>query len=265
MSYEIVKSIAIKKGKVFSRMSSNNVYPRDFTSQQHNYLTQILEEKGLIYLYTFLVEGGLEGSLEFKKNGNKIVRQLNFVVNDLYKDKYYQSKNNAENELSRKIWSSEDGSKEKEAYKKEYDKNRLELKNYIQLKVREYFDTKIKIPSSIKRELDNVLEMYEEDLENDESDVFSGTQDSYANEMLLQNIYDVLSKENVEKIMSLNNNLYILLDLDFSNKSYNELINDITDKLEEKIENNIEHLSSFIRVIQDQDKELEESNEYSIS
>lgn len=264
MSYEIVKSIAIKKGKVFTRMSSNNVYPKDFTSQEHKYLTQILEEKGLIYLYTFLVEGGLEGSLDFKENGNKIVRQLNFVVNDLYNDKHYQNKNNTDRELSRKIWGTKEGSKEREVYEKEFEKNKLELNDYIKLKVREYFEPKIKIPYSIKRELDNIIEMYQEDLENEESDVFSGTQDSYANEMLLQNIYDVLSKENIEKIMALNHNLYIVLDLNYINKSYNDVLNEITEKLVKKIEYHIENLEKFINVIKDEN-EMEEINECSIS
>ena len=249
MSYEIVKSITIKKGKVFARMSSNNVYPRDFRSREHKHLTQILTEEGLMGLYTFLVEGGVEGSIDFNENVNKIVKQLNYVVKNLYNDKQFQNKTNKEKEIIQKIWSAKDGSKEK-----------LELNEYIELKVKECFDTKIKIPISIKKELDNVLEMYEENLENDENDIFSGTQDSYANEMLAQNIYDVLNKENVEKIMSLNNNLYILLELDFANKSYNEVLEDITEKLAEKIEINIENLSKFINVVQEE-KEVEQSIE----
>ena len=260
MSYDIVKSITIKKGKVFARMSSNNVYPRDFKSKEHKHLTHILTEEGLIGLYTFLVEGGVEGAIDFNENGNKIVKQLNYVVKNLYNDKQFQNKSNKEKGIIQKIWSAKDGSKEKELLEKELEKNKLEINEYIELKVKECFDTKIKIPISIKKELDNVLEMYEENLESDEEDIFSGTQDSYANEMLEQNIYDVLSKENVEKIMSLNNNLYILLELDFANKSYNEVLEDITEKLAEKIEINIENLSKFINVIQEE-KELEQSIE----
>ena len=35
MSYEIVKSIVIKQDKVYSRMESNNVYPKDFISVEN--------------------------------------------------------------------------------------------------------------------------------------------------------------------------------------------------------------------------------------
>lgn len=45
MSYEIVKSIVIKEDKVFTRMESNNVFPKDFLSVENIGLTQIYNEK----------------------------------------------------------------------------------------------------------------------------------------------------------------------------------------------------------------------------
>ena len=126
------------------------------------------------------------------------------------------------------------------------------------MKVREFFNPKLIIPLSVKRELDNVLEMYEENMENDDQDIFSGTEDSYANEMLGQDLYDVLSKKNVEQIMSLNNNMYTLLDIDFRNKSYEEIVEQITDKLYDKLMDSINNLDEIIEV---KDVELEEVEE----
>ena len=99
--------------------------------------------------------------------------------------------------------------------------------------------------------------MYEENLENDDGDIFSGTEDSYASEMLSQDIYEVLSKENVEKIMELNNNMYTLLNIDFRNKSYEQIVEKITDKLAEKFIDNIEELDKFIETIENE-KEFED-------
>lgn len=44
MSYEIVKSIVIKQDKVYSRIESNNVYPKSFISEENPGLTKILIE-----------------------------------------------------------------------------------------------------------------------------------------------------------------------------------------------------------------------------
>ena len=59
MSYEIVKSIVIKNDKVFSRIESNNVYPKSFISEENPGLTKILNEDGKAELLVKLVEGGL--------------------------------------------------------------------------------------------------------------------------------------------------------------------------------------------------------------
>ena len=127
------------------------------------------------------------------------------------------------------------------------------------MKVREYYYPKLIIPFSVKKELDNVVEMYEENLENDDEDVFSGTEDSFANEMLGQDIYDVLSRENVEKIMQLNNNMYTLLSIDFRNKSYDEIFEQITDKLYEKFIDNINNLDEIVEVKEMEKEEVSES------
>ena len=137
-------------------------------------------------------------------------------------------------------------------------KYRNKIHNYVDIKVREFFYPKLIIPYSIKNELDNVMEMYEENLENDDGDILSGTEDSYANEMLEQDIYGVLNKNNVEKIMQLNNNMYTLLNIDFRNKSYDEIFEQITDKLYEKFLNNINNLDKIVEVKETEKDEISE-------
>lgn len=67
MSYEIVKSIVIKQDKVYSRMESNNVYPKDFISVENTGLTKMYNEGGKQKLLVALVESGLSGYLKFQK------------------------------------------------------------------------------------------------------------------------------------------------------------------------------------------------------
>ena len=58
--------------------------------------------------------------------------------------------------------------------------------------------------------------------------------------------------------MSLNNNMYTLLDIDFRNKSYEEIVEQITDKLYDKLIDSINNLDEIIEV---KDVELEEVEE----
>ena len=90
--------------------------------------------------------------------------------------------------------------------------------------------------------------MYEENMANDDQDIFSETEDSYANEMLSQDLYNVLSRKNVEQIMALNNNIYVLLNIDFRNKSYDKIVEQITDKLYDKLIKNLDNIDEIIEV-----------------
>lgn len=259
MSYEIVKSIVIKQDKVFSRMESNNVYPKDFVSVENTGLTKMYNEGGKAKLLVSLVEGGLSGYLKFQKNGNKLVRQLQVMTNSLFEDEKYRNLKGKADSLEYKLWDFKEETEEKKKLKEEYNKINSQVHNYVDMKVREFFNPKLIIPLSVKRELDNVLEMYEENMENDDQDIFSGTEDSYANEMLGQDLFDVLSKKNVELIMSLNNNMYTLLNIDFRKKSYDEIVEQITDKLYEKFMDNIKNLNEIIEVKQQEKEEISES------
>lgn len=46
MSYDIVKSIKVKDGKVFLRAASSNVWPRDYGEYEAGMLSRILQEQG---------------------------------------------------------------------------------------------------------------------------------------------------------------------------------------------------------------------------
>lgn len=258
MSYEIVKSIVIKQDKVYSRMESNNVYPKDFISVENTGLTKMYNEGGKAKLLVSLVEGGLSGYLKFQKNGNKLVRQLQVITNNLFEDEKYRKIKGEADSLEYKLWDFKEETEEKKKLKEEYNKLNSQVHNYVDMKVREFFNPKLIIPLSVKRELDNVLEMYEENMENDDQDIFSGTEDSYANEMLGQDLFDVLSRNNVEQIMALNNNMYTLLNIDFRNKGYDEIVEQITDKLYKKFMDNLNNLNE---IIETKDVELEKAEE----
>ena len=258
MSYEIVKSIVIKQDKVYSRMESNNVYPKDFISVENTGLTKMYNEGGKAKLLVSLVEGGLSGYLKFQKNGNKLVRQLQVMTNNLFEDEKYRNLKGKADSLEYQLWDFKEETEEKKKLKEEYNKLNSQVHNYVDMKVREFFNPKLIIPLSVKRELDNVLEMYEENMENDDQDIFSGTEDSYANEMLGQDLFDVLSRNNVEQIMALNNNMYTLLNIDFRNKGYDEIVEQITDKLYKKFMYNLNNLNE---IIETKNVELEKAEE----
>lgn len=258
MSYEIVKSIVIKQDKVYSRMESNNVYPKDFISVENTGLTKMYNEGGKAKLLVSLVEGGLSGYLKFQKNGNKLVRQLQVMTNNLFEDEKYRNLKVKADSLEYQLWDFKEETEEKKKLKEEYNKLNSQVHNYVDMKVREFFNPKLIIPLSVKRELDNVLEMYEENMENDDQDIFSGTEDSYANEMLGQDLFDVLSRNNVEQIMALNNNMYTLLNIDFRNKGYDEIVEQITDKLYKKFMDNLNNLNE---IIETKNVELEKAEE----
>lgn len=258
MSYEIVKSIVIKQDKVYSRMESNNVYPKDFISVENTGLTKMYNEGGKAKLLVSLVEGGLSGYLKFQKNGNKLVRQLQVMTNNLFEDEKYRNLKGKADSLEYQLWDFKEETEEKKKLKEEYNKLNSQVHNYVDMKVREFFNPKLIIPLSVKRELDNVLEMYEENMENDDQDIFSGTEDSYANEMLGQDLFDVLSRNNVEQIMALNNNMYTLLNIDFRNKGYDEIVEQITDKLYKIFMDNLNNLNE---IIETKNVELEKAEE----
>ena len=82
-------------------------------------------------------------------------------------------------------------------------------------------DEQVEVPSyeSFRNQILNDLEMYYEDLANEDGDVFAGTQDSYANEMVEQHLFDTLLYNIKHNYMSkdaamqtANNLVYYILD-----------------------------------------------------
>ena len=74
MSYEIVKSIVIKDGKVILRSSSNNVSPKYFDPWECTSLTRILQEQGQDALDIEIMRTYESGS--FQRGDNKWTRAL---------------------------------------------------------------------------------------------------------------------------------------------------------------------------------------------
>ena len=146
--------------------------------------------------------------------------------------------------------------------KAKYDELNNQLHNYVDMKVREFFNPKLIIPFSVRRELYNIIEMYEENMQNEYDDIFSGTEDSYAREMLAQDLYGVLSRKNVEEIMALNNNMYTLLNIDFKNKNYEQIVEQITDRLYDKLMDNLHNLNQILEV---KNIEIEKSEEPTVT
>ena len=235
-----------------------NSSPNKTNSKSNIDLSYEKNEGGKAKLLVSLVEGGLSGYLKFQKNGNKLVRQLQVMTNNLFEDEKYRNLKGKADSLEYQLWDFKEETEEKKKLKEEYNKLNSQVHNYVDMKVREFFNPKLIIPLSVKRELDNVLEMYEENMENDDQDIFSGTEDSYANEMLGQDLFDVLSRNNVEQIMALNNNMYTLLNIDFRNKGYDEIVEQITDKLYKKFMDNLNNLNE---IIETKNVELEKAEE----
>lgn len=64
MSYEIVKSIRVQDGKVFTRSSSNNVYPKSFNEWECKGLTELLQEEGITALNLAILKEYEDGNFQ---------------------------------------------------------------------------------------------------------------------------------------------------------------------------------------------------------
>lgn len=87
MSRELFKSMTYKDGKVYTRQCSNNVYPKDYYSEENTGLTKMYNELGQIdFEKWFITNGLMTGSIEVLSGSNKILRRLNYVANLLWED-----------------------------------------------------------------------------------------------------------------------------------------------------------------------------------
>lgn len=74
MSYEIIKSIKVKEGKVFVSCASSNCWPRNFDEFESKSLTRILQEEGREALDVAILEQYENGN--FQKGSNRYIRAL---------------------------------------------------------------------------------------------------------------------------------------------------------------------------------------------
>jgi len=80
MSYEIMKSLSYKNGKVFTRQSSNNVTPKDFSSVEHTYFTKLIHEQGKDYLEKLILFAyAYEGTIKIPSDCNKVLKKIKFI------------------------------------------------------------------------------------------------------------------------------------------------------------------------------------------
>jgi hypothetical protein len=116
MSYEKIKSIKIKNGKVIINCASNNVLPLYYRKEECSYFTKILQEKGLQAVEIEILKTYDSGS--FQQGNNKYTKALK-VLRYIFSDEYHKFdwRNN---------W--EESKKNKD--NKEYDELLLKALNY---------------------------------------------------------------------------------------------------------------------------------------
>lgn len=91
MSRELFKSMTYKDGKVFTRQCSNNVYPKDYYSEENTGLTREYKELGQIdFEKWFITNGLMTGNIVILSGSNKILRRLDYVANLLWEDKGFR-------------------------------------------------------------------------------------------------------------------------------------------------------------------------------
>ena len=80
-----------KDGKVYTRQCSNNVYPKDYYSEENIGLTRRYKELGQIdFEKWFITNGLMTGNIEILSGSNKILQKLNYIANLLWEDKGFR-------------------------------------------------------------------------------------------------------------------------------------------------------------------------------
>lgn len=131
MSRELFKSMTYKDGKVFTRQCSNNVYPKDYYSEENIGLTKRYNELGEVaFEKWFLTNGIMQGNIEVLSGSNKILRRLDYVANLLWNDKGFRELKDNEDKAFMKSLSSKTES-EKEIAGQEYKKIEEDIAKYV--------------------------------------------------------------------------------------------------------------------------------------
>ena len=91
MSRELFKSMTYKDNKVYTRQCSNNVFPKDYYSEENPGLTKRYNELGQKHFEKWFITNGLmTGNIEILSGSNKILRRLDYVANLLWEDKGFR-------------------------------------------------------------------------------------------------------------------------------------------------------------------------------
>lgn len=95
MSSELFKSMTYKDGKVFTRQCSNNVYPKDYYSEENTGLTKIYNKLGKVdFEKWFITNGLMQGNIVILGGSNKILKRLNYIENLLWDDSKFNKLRN---------------------------------------------------------------------------------------------------------------------------------------------------------------------------
>ena len=96
MSYDIIKSIKFRDGKVMVKSSSNNVYPHTFNEYESKSLSTILQEQGKDAVEIVILKEYENGN--FQRGGSKYLRALS-VLRHFPEYEKFDWRNNDDDEL----------------------------------------------------------------------------------------------------------------------------------------------------------------------
>lgn len=131
MSRELFKGMTYKNGKVFTRQCSNNVYPKDYYSEENVGLTKRYNELGEVGFEKWILTYGImQGNIEILNGSNKILRRLNYLANMLWDDKGFRDLKDDEDKAFTKSLSAKTQS-DKEIASKEYRIVEEDIEKYI--------------------------------------------------------------------------------------------------------------------------------------
>lgn len=131
MSRELFKSMTYKDGKVFTRQCSNNVYPKDYYSEENVGLTKRYNELGKVGFEKWILTYGImQGNIEVLGGSNKILKRLNYLANLLWEDKEYRNLYDDKDKAFMKSLSAKT-EEDKSIANKEYAKAEEDIEKYI--------------------------------------------------------------------------------------------------------------------------------------
>ncbi len=137
MSRELFKSMTYKDGKVYTRQCSNNVYPKDYYSEENTGLTRRYSELGQIdFEKWFITNGLMTGNIEVLRGSNKILQRLDYIANLLWEDKGFRELKDKEDKAFMKSLSSKT-----ESDKELANKESIMVKEDISKYVSSFYDT----------------------------------------------------------------------------------------------------------------------------